>query len=441
MSGTNSEENVVAEDLLNTDKGSVQEVEDAAGEATSDIGTTEARTTGGEGEETKETGKNAVEKSTEVLTPESTTKEKSSVIGGEVTPPLPARKRSTGVSKEEKKPKENPIMGQLKEAFPNLEEKYIKAVIIASQGALDPAFNALLFLSDPQSGIDIELPTEPVKDVPELPARRRQSQVEQDELLARQLDQQFNKNAHRGGKDQQRHLTEDEREARRQRMRDRQRRAQQSLSPEEQREHYGDDEDSWAFFVEKDLPVLREKANRSIQETATKLNGWFSGIRKNIVGEYPEENGEQRGYYDDPYAQVPDESSQYNLPKKPERHRFNSFGVQVGEDSLENHGITLHNDEGNDEQEDEDDVPPQIGSKEETIGSPRTPAAQNKTDEKVVAQTTYIDTPDASTRKKWQPVPPEPVNPTPTKIVAKSDKKNGRNADEDEFLINSEDEM
>lgn len=440
MSSTNSDDNVVAKGPFNTEKGSVQEVEDAAGEATSDIDSTDAKTTGKESEETKETEKNGEEDSTEISSP-AATKEESSTVDGEVNPPLPARKRSTGAPKEENKPKENPILGQLKEAFPNLEEKYIKAVIIASQGALDPAFNALLFLSDPQSGEDIELPTEPIKDVPELPARRKQSQVEQDELLARQLDQQFNKNAHRGDKAQQRHLTDGEREARRQRLRDRQRRAQQSLTPEEQRELYGDDEDSWAFFVEKDLPVLREKANRSIQETATKLNGWFSGIRKNLVGEYPEENGEQRGYNDDPYAQVPEESSRYNLPKKPERHRFNSFGAQVGEDSLENHGITLQNDDGNDDQDDEDDVPPQIASKEGTFGSPRTPAAQNKTQENFVAQTTYIDTPDASTRKKWQPVPPEPVNPTPTKIVAKSDRKNSKNADEDEFLINSEDEM
>lgn len=349
-------------------------------------------------------------------------------------PSLPSRRTAPAAEKET--PQENPIFKQLKEAFPNLEDKYIKAVIIASQGAVDPAFNALLYLSDPESEKDIELPSEPLtSDAPQLPARRKQTQLEQDELLARQLDQQYNKTRQRAGR---RRSGDAEREAHRQRLRDRQRRGQYPLTPEEQRELEGDD-DSWAQFVEKDLPELKERANKSIQETATKLNGWFNGIRKNFVGEGPEytSQGEQQrgGYYDDPYSRDRNQGySEEELPKKPERRRFNSFGAQIGDDSLESHGITLQNDD-NEDLDEEDDVPPQLGAR--TAKDSLT--AEPVSDGKVVAQTTYIDTPDNANRKKWQPVPPEPEATTPTKTSTKPAQK--KNADEDDFLINSDDEM
>ena len=39
------------------------------------------------------------------------------------------------------------IIDDMKQAFPNIEEKYIIATLIA--GNPDPAFNALLYISDP----------------------------------------------------------------------------------------------------------------------------------------------------------------------------------------------------------------------------------------------------------------------------------------------------
>ncbi|QLL34912.1 hypothetical protein HG536_0H02870 [Torulaspora globosa] len=361
----------------------------------------------------------------------------------ELPPALPQRKAKSASSEtHDGSADRNPIFEQLKEAFPNMESKFIKAVIIASQGALDPAFNALLYLSDPESGKDIELPKEPIAvGTPQLPARRQQSQLEQDEILARQLDEQYNRTQQRTHRSR---GSDAERQAHRQRLRDRQRRKNHPLSPEEQRELEAADEDSWTQFMEKDLPVLRERANRSIQDTATKLNGWISGIRRNLVGEGSQEaqNPHQAGdYYDDPYSQQRDEEFfDEKTPKKPERRRFNSFGAQIQDDSLESHGITLQSDDLNDDADEEDDIPPQLGSPKIQKDS-----AGHKTgaEEKVVAQTTYIDTPDNATRKKWQPVPPEPLNETPTKTAPERDqpKKATKNADEDEFLINSEDEM
>ncbi|CAI4064613.1 hypothetical protein SUVZ_08G0860 [Saccharomyces uvarum] len=337
-------------------------------------------------------------------------------------PPLPARNRP-----EEPAPKENPILQELKDAFPNLEEKYIKAVIIASQGALDPAFNALLFLSDPESGKDIELPTQPVRKIPDAPVRRRQTQLEQDELLARQLDEQFNRShsrRHRAGQN-----THD------QRLKDRQRRRQNPLSPEERREYYGDaeeQEDSWSQFVDKDLPELTDRAGRSLQDTANKVSSWISDAYKRNFAQGNEQNNNQYGHQDQQEEWEPEivdfsQNEKKTRPQQPERKRFNSFGAQVGEDSLESHGITLHNEGGFEEDE---DVPPQLPT--------RTKSGESAG--KVVAETTYIDTPDTETKKKWQPLPPEPLDTTPTKVNAFSrDKK--KNPDEDEFLINSDDEM
>lgn len=358
-------------------------------------------------------------------------------------PSLPQRKaKSEGSETTDDSSEKNPIFEQLKDAFPNMESKFIKAVIIASQGALDPAFNALLYLSDPESGKDIELPKKPVTaEAPQLPARRRQTQLEQDEMLARQLDEQFNKSRQRS---QRRKPTSAEREAHQQRLRDRQRRGNRPLGPESQRGPEDEDEDSWAQFMEKDLPELRERANRSIQDTATKLNGWISGIKKNFVGENTEETQntyQSGGYYDDPYSRGREqEYFDEKTPKKPERRRFNSFGAEAQEDSLESHGITLQDDDVNDDLDEEGDIPPQLGSQRSEKESVDSKVAG---DGKIVAQTTYIDTPDNATRKKWQPVPPEPLNSTPTKSTLDRDqsKKSSKNADEDEFLINSEDEM
>lgn len=322
-------------------------------------------------------------------------------------PPLPTRRRpietsAEGSSKALPKKKENQILKQLKEAFPNIEENYIKAVIIASQGALEPAFHALLFLSDPESGKDIDLPSEPLEVPPREPVQQGgPSQLEQDEMLARQLDQKYNrrrskKNGVPEGYDD------------RQRVRDHRRRIQTPMNPEEYRDIYGDqeEEDMWGQLVEKDLPDLRNRANKSIQDTATKLNGWFNGISKKWSGD--EDRTNSRGRLGDTLREEPQ--------RKPERRRFNSFGAQIDDDStLKSHGISLQN------EEDDLDVPPQLKNRTQ---------AEND----LVTRTAYIDTPPENTqRRKWQPVPPAPMTNSPT--------RHGRSPDEDDFLLNSEDEL
>lgn len=333
-----------------------------------------------------------LEKETEKETEKKTEKEipEVSTETSEKRPPLPARKSTASPLKQ------NPILNQLKEAFPGIEEKYVKAVIIASQGALDPAFNALLYLSDPSFENEAPLPSQPTTT----PAVRRQlTQMEQDEILARQLDEQFNKPRHQRGDENERHARQRRIRQREQEFNDRARRSGEGVD---------EDEDFLSQFVDKDLPQIRDTVNRNIQETSKKVGQWFSGITKTFSQE------EQQGYA------TPE--------KPPTRARFNSFGARVGEDSmdspakLESHGISLRN---NDEFDNEDeDVPPQLPSRSKN---------------KVVAETAYIDTPDMGTRKKWQPLSPEPLDKSPSKAAAKSSNK--KNPDEDEFLINSDDEM
>ena len=148
-----------------------------------------------------------------------------------------------------------------------------------SQGVLGPAFNALLFLSDPESGKDIELPTQPVRRIPEAPARRRQTQLEQDELLARQLDEQFN-NSH----SRRRNRDRAPKGMHEQRLKDRQRRRHNPNEREEHQEDSEEEEDSWSQFVEKDLPELTDRAGRSLQDTANKVSSWISdAYRRNFA--------------------------------------------------------------------------------------------------------------------------------------------------------------
>lgn len=69
------------------------------------------------------------------------------------------------------------------EAFPDIDSNVIKAVLVASGGKVEPAFNALLSMSDPNFKAE-EAP-------PPQPPRPQRTQLEQDEIYARQLAQHY----------------------------------------------------------------------------------------------------------------------------------------------------------------------------------------------------------------------------------------------------------
>ncbi|KAI2632021.1 hypothetical protein GGR54DRAFT_581876 [Hypoxylon sp. NC1633] len=163
----------------------------------------------------------------------------------------------------------------LKEAFPNIDASVIKAVLAASGGQIDPAFNALLGMSDPDA-----VQNEPVHEAappPQPPRptgpRSPMSQMEADELYARQLAQHYDNvgayearttNRSPGGPH---------------------RRQETGLKPNEMydREH---------SFIDDDLPVIRENLRKGFIETQTKVNSWFTNLKKRIDGEYDENEDE-----------------------------------------------------------------------------------------------------------------------------------------------------
>ncbi|KAI0101838.1 hypothetical protein GGR51DRAFT_574459 [Nemania sp. FL0031] len=162
----------------------------------------------------------------------------------------------------------------LKEAFPSIDVTVIKAVLTASGGQIDPAFNALLGMSDPDA-VRNDPPREPAPPPkPPRPANRAPlTQMEADELYARQLAEQYDNagayeartmNRSPGGQ---------------------YRRQATGLRPNEMydREHN---------FIDDDLPVITENIRKGFLETQTKVNSWFTNLKKKIDGEYDSEEDE-----------------------------------------------------------------------------------------------------------------------------------------------------
>lgn len=177
----------------------------------------------------------------------------------------------------------------LKEAFPDIELSVIKAILVASGGQVEPAFNALLSMSDPDA-VTREPAVEREAPPPQPPrptGRTPMSQMEADELYARQLAEHYDNAAY---------------EARTQNRSPGQgvRRAATGLKPNEMydREH---------SFVDDDLPVIRENLRKGFLETQSKVNTWFTQLKKRIDGEYDSDEDEsQPGRHTQPGS-----SSQY----------------------------------------------------------------------------------------------------------------------------------
>ena len=77
----------------------------------------------------------------------------------------------------------------LKEAFPTIEPSVIKAVLAASGGQVEPAFNALLGMTDPDAQQEAPPPAMPPR-----PPRQQsmpQNQLDADEQYARQLQEHY----------------------------------------------------------------------------------------------------------------------------------------------------------------------------------------------------------------------------------------------------------
>lgn len=162
------------------------------------------------------------------------------------------------------------------EAFPSIDTKVVKAVLIASGGKVEPAFNALLGMSDPDFRPDEAAAAPPQPPRPVQQQRRPQNQLEADELYARQLAEQYN-NQH-----------QQQYSAARGQTRYNQREEQQRR-PNQQRPPY-DEEDREHSFFDDDLPEIGRNLQQTFVETQKKMGSWINNLRKKIDGEDEEDD-------------------------------------------------------------------------------------------------------------------------------------------------------
>ncbi|KAK1988259.1 CUE domain-containing protein [Colletotrichum cereale] len=208
----------------------------------------------------------------------------SSTTAAEAPPPKPPRP-STETQKTE---------DILKEAFPSIDISVIKAVLRASGGKIDPAFNALLEMTDPDAAQNETTDEQPPPQPPRPQGGAQLSQLEADELYARQLAEHFDNvgsyeartsNRSPGGRVQ---------------------RQQTGLEPRPNAE------DRESNFFEDELPVIQEKLRKGFIETQGKVNSWITTMKKRFDEEFADEDetsqrpGQAQGQYG---ARRPGESS------------------------------------------------------------------------------------------------------------------------------------
>ncbi|KAK4042271.1 hypothetical protein C8A01DRAFT_44660 [Parachaetomium inaequale] len=191
---------------------------------------------------------------------------------GDAPPPKPPRPLT-----EEQKSQQ-----MLKEAFPSVDDTVIKAVLRASGGRIESAFNALLEMTDPDAAERDHPPPQPPRPVadPLGPTSTQQSQLEADELYARQLAEHYEnvgayeaRTSNRG-----QHGPRG--------------RQQTGLRPED------DPYDREHSFIDDDLPVIKESLRKGFVETQSKVNTWFTNLKKKIDEQFDEEderNNAQQG--------------------------------------------------------------------------------------------------------------------------------------------------
>ncbi|KAI4133399.1 MAG: hypothetical protein LQ347_002202, partial [Umbilicaria vellea] len=113
------------------------------------------------------------------------------ILAEDIPPPKPPRPLSPQQQAE----------NTLKEAFPSIDAVVVRAVLTASGGQIEPAFNALLGMTDPDSQKEPAPPPQPPRpaQVPTSPTSTAQSQVEADEQYARQLAEHYSGSSPYGG--------------------------------------------------------------------------------------------------------------------------------------------------------------------------------------------------------------------------------------------------
>ncbi|EGP91456.1 unnamed protein product [Zymoseptoria tritici ST99CH_1A5] len=159
------------------------------------------------------------------------------------------------------------------EAFPTIDTKVVKAVLAASGGNVEPAFNALLGMSDPDFQAE---EARPPPQPPRPTQRQPVSQLEADEQYARRLAEQYN---YDGQRTQNRY---NQREPGRR-------------GPNSQR--HDDEEGKERSFFDDDLPEIGRNIQEGFLETQKVVNSWITNFKKKIDGDEDEDlySGSQSG--------------------------------------------------------------------------------------------------------------------------------------------------
>lgn len=156
----------------------------------------------------------------------------------------------------------------LREAFPTVDAAVIKAVLMASGGKVEPAFNALLAMSDPSAAVEETPPPQPPRPTVNRLGSTPQSQLEADEQYARQLAQhydsgpgsgQYTRSGNRGQASRPQRLPERE-----------------------------------SNFLEDELPIITENIKKGFLETQSTVNSWITQLKNKIDGVDDHQTPEQR---------------------------------------------------------------------------------------------------------------------------------------------------
>ena len=169
----------------------------------------------------------------------------------------------------------------LQEAFPTIDKGVIRAILTASSGQVEPAFAALLEMSDPEAAQREQPPAMPPR--PARPAQSpQQSQMESDEQYARQLAEHF-QNTETRPMNQNRdnsHLPPS-----------RVGRPGQNPNPDDyQWRSFVDGANDFRTelgeaaneFMTDDLPEIRENIRKGFVETQKTVTSWITNFRKNF---------------------------------------------------------------------------------------------------------------------------------------------------------------
>lgn len=281
-------EDLKIDDKDSTTKDSKDDTEDKKEEETKDDDKTTTVTT-----EKEETDKDGDEKKTETVTETdvdkktttttTTTEEESAPSYQQPYTPKLSQSESQPPTPPAKPPRPlspfSQAQAHLKEAFPDTEDSVIKAVLVASGGEVEPAFTALLSMSDPNFKPDVPARQPQQRPIggPGSDASMAQrihsprSQIEADERLARQLAGQYDRRtANRTGGVPARYRGSTE--------------SNRSYSGRYDERRENQEEDDQGFFQSEDWQDFSNQVVQGFNETKNKVNSWVKNLSNKIDG-------------------------------------------------------------------------------------------------------------------------------------------------------------